>query len=49
MAVGFVEGREILVVYTQRTPARRRLISVRRAILKERRLYAQAFPPDPAK
>jgi uncharacterized protein len=41
MAVGILDGREIVAVYTQRS---RRIISARRAKRKERRLYAEAYP-----
>ena len=44
MAVGVVEGRELLVVYTEIDPMCRRIMSVRRASRKERSLYAKAFP-----
>lgn len=49
MAVGILDGREILVVYTEITPTHRRIISARRAKRKERRLYAEAYPPTPAR
>ena len=47
MAVGMVDGVELTVVYTQIDPTTRRIISVRRAKRKERRLYEKAFPPSP--
>lgn len=48
MAVGMVDGVELTVVYTQLAPLRRRIISVRRAKRKERRLYEKVFPPPAA-
>ncbi|MBA2459432.1 MAG: BrnT family toxin [Gemmatimonadales bacterium] len=44
VALGMVEGVELVVVYAQLTLTRRRVISARRAKRKERRLYAQAYP-----
>jgi uncharacterized DUF497 family protein len=42
-AIGSVEGRELVVIYTDRGEARR-IISARRAHSHERRAYRQAFP-----
>lgn len=44
MALGQVAGVPLVVVYHEREPGVRRIISVRVAKRKERRLYAQAFP-----
>ncbi|MGH7126671.1 MAG: BrnT family toxin [Stellaceae bacterium] len=43
VAIGTVDGFEIVVVFTWREEARR-LISARRANAKERKAYHQAFP-----
>lgn len=43
VAVGIVVGMVVTVVYTELTPADWRIISVRRASRKERRLYAEGI------
>jgi uncharacterized protein len=43
IAIGMLETREIVVVYTDRDSVRR-LISARRAVTDERKAYYQAFP-----